>query len=121
MLTRFVRQIGKVVVFQTGKGERQKTWAKLNFEIEVAGIDDNGQQSTHGAGDRTTELGEYCQGEAKEVVDESETRDVSATVTIDSKEHQGYAWATAEDIASGEYLMATPAQQELILEAFRAR
>ena len=42
-LTKFVRQIGNVVEFQTGKSERRKYWAKLNFEIEVAEVNAYGE------------------------------------------------------------------------------
>ena len=44
----------------------------------------------------------------------------NVAVTIDPQEHQSYAWATVEDIAAGKFLMATPAQGNLILESLRA-
>ena len=115
-LTRFVRQVGDVVEFQTGKGERRKYWAKLNFEIEVAEVDVHvdGLAVTRDGG---AEPGRSGQGEGNKVNDGLEG---NIAVTIDPQEHQGFAWATAEDVTSGRYPMATPAQGDLILESLRA-
>ncbi len=121
MLTRFVRQIGDVVEFQTGKGERRKNWAKLNFEIEVAEVTFHGVQSKHMAGRESTKVEADGQSAGNKNAEESKAKGKSAAVTIDPQEHQGYAWATAEDITVGKYLIATPAQRELILGAFRAQ
>lgn len=115
-LTRFVRQVGDVVSFQTGKGERQKYWAKLNFEIEVAEVDAHCERSAvTGNGDAVPEPS--GQGEGSKVNDGLEG---DIAVTIDPQEHQGFAWATAEDVTSGRHPMATPAQGDLILESLRA-
>ena len=121
MLTRFVRQVGDVVEFQTGKGERRRNWAKLNFEIEVAGIDGLMDKAAETNDDGVTGIGAQSQGEGHKGADRSEAVGKNATITIDPQEHQGYAWATAEEIASGKYMIATPEQRDLMLGAFRAR
>ena len=121
MLTRLVHQIGDVVEFQTGKGERRKNWAKLNFGIEVAEVSGHKVTSALISDDEVTKTGGASLSEGREVADGSETDGKDVTVTIDPQEHQSYAWVTAEDIAAGKYTIATPEQRELILEAFLTR
>ena len=121
ILTRFIRQVGNMVEFQTGKGERRRNWAKLNFEIEVAEIDGIVDQAAEVNDDGFMGKGAGSQDEGHKSTDRSEAAAPDATVTIDPQEHQGYAWATADDIASGKYMIATPEQRDLILGAFRAR
>ena len=119
MLTRFVRQVGKVVEFQTGKGASQKNWAKLNFEIEVAEIGGHSYDDTqHQGGTFNTEPSSHTH---QELEDGMMAQGDEVAVTIDPEEHQSYAWATEEQIRDGQYTVATHAQRELMIQAFDLR
>ena len=72
-------------------GDGMKRWLKLSFEIEVAEMEGVGEGEEEGVG-----------------------------VCLNPEEHQGYVWATEEDIRVGKYDIVTPEQQALMLEAFKS-
>lgn len=95
-LTRFCRKVGESNSWTDGRDNTK--WLKLTFEIEV--------EEVHGLGSQHTKEG-YEQ----------------ATIKLDPKEHQKYAWVTEDEfkqshVNSGPYPTISEAQSEKILEAF---
>ena len=120
-LTRLMGRVGDVVEFRTGWGSRQKSWAKLSFEIEVAEIKGCDRHGAPAADHKDSRIEVPSQSEGSEVADGMKAEVQEVVVTIDPKEHQKYAWATLEDIKTGKYTITTHEQRDLITKAFQAR
>ena len=120
-MTHVIGQMGNVVEFRTGWGPRQKIWAKLCFEIEVAEMEGCDRQNLPAAGQYRLEIEEGSQKGGDEPLNGSKADVREIVVTIDPKEHQKHAWATLDDIRARKYNITTLEQQELILAAFQTR
>ncbi|KAA6414564.1 MAG: hypothetical protein FRX48_01313 [Lasallia pustulata] len=121
-LTRFNRQIGDGIGFETDQGRRRKQWLKLSFEVEVLEIPSTSHGHVHDQ-NATARLGNNSQV-ADQLLD-------SVFITLDPDEHQSFAWATEEDIKSsdpsrdvqtrGPFVLFNEEQRLLMLQAFELR
>ena len=114
-MNKVLRQIGDVLEFTTGWGSKQKRWAKLSFEIEVAEITDQGAHSSSIA---HQDAYSACQNQAHDVAQMPKGKKLEVAVTIDPNEHQSFAWATLEDLRTNRYAITTREQRDLIFHAF---
>lgn len=120
-LTKFVRQIGDGVEFNTGPKKREKKWLKLSFEIEVAEIPISEIEMYR---DINHEYGHGLSHEG--VTHKSPTLHPvhgAIPVILDPEEHQRYAWVSEADIRrcysdSDPYPIVTEYQHRVMLQAF---
>jgi 8-oxo-dGTP pyrophosphatase MutT (NUDIX family) len=118
-MKKVLRKVGNVMEFTSGWGSRQKRWAKLNFEIDVTEIQDQGQQSACVADNDSLRLNSANQSHDHKLEPSSKREEQELTITIDPEEHQSFAWTTMEELKTEKYAIATPEQQQLMLEAFQ--
>ncbi|KAI4122105.1 MAG: hypothetical protein LQ347_006625, partial [Umbilicaria vellea] len=117
-LTRFVRQVGPGISFETGQGPQKRKWLKLSFEVDVAEL----PSPSHGDvrdQDNTVTNGNDEQA-AGQLPD-------SITIRLDPREHQNFAWATEDDIRhsdpcrpawdQGQFEIFNEEQRSLMLQA----
>lgn len=120
-LTRFNRQIGPGVRFETGREPQKKQWLKLSFEVEVSEIPRISHSHVHHQ-DNMARLGndDLVAGQV-----------LDAVIKLDPEEHQNSAWATEEDIRNsdpnrppwnrGPFEIFNEEQRLLMLRAFELR
>lgn len=121
-LTRFIRQIGPGISFETGQGPRRKTWLKLSIEVDVLELPSPSQGLVQDQGN-TARLGddEQVGGQLPD----------SIPIRLDPREHQNFAWATEDDIRhsdpnrpvwdQGQFELFNEEQRMLMLQAFELR
>ena len=114
-LTRFVREIGKGVEFES----RKKRWVKLNFEVEVqelwsySGSGGHVIEPEQGVVDRERVHSRGGEGAGASVPGHQDI-----VVTVDPQEHQKYKWATEEEIRDMAGQIVTTEQFDVMMRAF---
>ena len=94
-LTRFNRQIGEGIAFETGQEPNKKQWLKLSFEVEVEILEVPSTSHAHS----------YKHHDSSGLGNTNQFADQhleSLPITLDPDEHQNFAWATEEDIKNSD-------------------
>ena len=117
-LKKVLRQVGNLMEFTTGWGTRQKKWAKLTFEIEVADIIYQNRHGTPATNHDSSTSIEACQSHSGEQQSGSDSESREIAVTTDPEEHQSFAWTSLKDLKTDKYAISTSEQRALMLEAF---